>query len=95
MLPETPPAFLGVLELKLLKRASWRATHVHSNRVVYGVSVLTCGIVLFLLVQTLVVGIIDIEEAVQGFSNTGMLTVAMLLIVAAAMQKTGAINGLL
>ena len=47
-----------------------------------------------MLIATLVVGIIDIDEVVQGFSNTGMLTVAMLLVVAEAMQKTGAINGI-
>eukprot|EP00038_Savillea_parva_P002966 m.119506 g.119506 ORF g.119506 m.119506 type:complete len:740 (+) comp11022_c0_seq2:396-2615(+) len=36
--------------------------------------------------------IISLVEAVQGFSNIGMLTVAVLLIVAEAVKKTGAIN---
>eukprot|EP00035_Acanthoeca_spectabilis_P022882 m.446366 g.446366 ORF g.446366 m.446366 type:complete len:737 (-) comp19351_c0_seq1:60-2270(-) len=44
------------------------------------------------VVLMLVVDIISIPEAVQGFSNTGMLTVAVLLIVAEGVKKTGAIN---
>ncbi|TVQ95846.1 MAG: SLC13 family permease [Deltaproteobacteria bacterium] len=39
-------------------------------------------------------GVIGIDEAVAGFSNAGVLTVALLFIVAAAMQETGALQGL-
>eukprot|EP00043_Microstomoeca_roanoka_P017319 m.180464 g.180464 ORF g.180464 m.180464 type:complete len:785 (-) comp16615_c1_seq1:608-2962(-) len=39
-------------------------------------------------------GIITIEEAVVGFSNTGMLTVAVLFPVAAGVQMTGAFEPL-
>lgn len=37
-------------------------------------------------------GIISVQEAFQGFSNHGMLTVAFLFIVAAALQQTGVLN---
>jgi Na+/H+ antiporter NhaD/arsenite permease-like protein len=37
------------------------------------------------------VGIISVEESVQGFSNTGMMTVAALLVVAEAVKRTDAI----
>lgn len=39
-------------------------------------------------------GIIDSEEAVSGFANPGVLTVALLFVVAAAMQQTGALHSL-
>ena len=35
-------------------------------------------------------GIVSIHDAVEGFANTGMLTVAVLIIVAAGIEKTGA-----
>ncbi|MFC1652978.1 SLC13 family permease [Planctomycetota bacterium] len=38
-----------------------------------------------------VLGIITPEEALAGFSNKGMLTVAALYIIAAALKETGAI----
>jgi di/tricarboxylate transporter len=37
-------------------------------------------------------GVISVQEAFHGFSNHGMLTVAFLFIVAAAMQQTGVLN---
>eukprot|EP00050_Salpingoeca_kvevrii_P015314 m.45637 g.45637 ORF g.45637 m.45637 type:complete len:669 (-) comp6255_c0_seq1:63-2069(-) len=36
--------------------------------------------------------IITVEEAIQGFCNTGMLTVAVLFMVAAGVERTGAIE---
>lgn len=39
-----------------------------------------------------VCGIITAEEAFAGFSNTGMLTVALLFVVAAALRETGALD---
>lgn len=45
-----------------------------------------------MLIFVLAVGIVTPKEAMSGFSNTGMLTVAVLLIVADAVRKTGAIN---
>eukprot|EP00054_Salpingoeca_dolichothecata_P019377 m.120391 g.120391 ORF g.120391 m.120391 type:complete len:888 (+) comp23232_c0_seq1:57-2720(+) len=44
------------------------------------------------LTMFLALGIVTTTEAVQGFSNTGMLTVAFLFAVAAGVKKTGAIN---
>ena len=45
---------------------------------------------LFLAVLVLMLlGILEPGEAVSGFSNTGMLTIAMLFIVASAMTRTG------
>lgn len=38
------------------------------------------------------IGIISIEDAVRGFSNTGMLTVAVLFLVVAGLRETGAIE---
>lgn len=50
-------------------------------------------VVIFSVLILLVVGgVIDVEEAFQGFSNHGMLTVAFLYIVAAAIQKTDVFN---
>ncbi|MCB0801639.1 MAG: anion permease [Flavobacteriales bacterium] len=44
------------------------------------------------LLALLAGGIIDLKSAVAGFSNQGMLTVALLFIVAGALQYTGAIR---
>ncbi len=44
------------------------------------------------LVVFLATGIITDKEAVEGFSNRGMLTVAILFIVAGAFKETGAIG---
>ena len=44
------------------------------------------------LVLMAVGGVITVEEAFAGFSNTGMLTVMFLFIVAAALQQTGILN---
>lgn len=45
------------------------------------------GVVLFALA-----GIISPEQAFQGFSNTGMLTVAALYVVTAGLRETGALD---
>ncbi|MEX0876901.1 MAG: SLC13 family permease, partial [Phycisphaerales bacterium] len=49
-------------------------------------------IMMGVLVTLLVAGVLTPEEAVQGFANEGMITVAMLYIVAAAMKETGAMS---
>ena len=52
-------------------------------------------IIVFIALGLLVcTGIITPREAVTGFSNKGMLTVAILFVVAAAIQNTGSIYGL-
>lgn len=51
------------------------------------------GIIIFsVLVALLITGILTPEEALSGFSNEGMLTVALLFIVAGAVQKSGIID---
>jgi di/tricarboxylate transporter len=51
-------------------------------------------IIVFIALGLLVcTGIITPREAVIGFSNKGMLTVAILFVVAAAIQNTGALYG--
>lgn len=51
------------------------------------------------LVVFLLTGVITPDEAVKGFSNQGMLTIALLFIIAGAIQKSGifdrALSGLL
>jgi di/tricarboxylate transporter len=49
-------------------------------------------ICLAILALLLTLGILEPAEAVVGMSNKGMLTVAVLFIVAAAIKETGAIN---
>jgi len=50
-------------------------------------------IVVFSILLLLVFGgVINLEEAFQGFSNHAMITVAFLFVVAAALQKTGILN---
>ncbi len=49
-------------------------------------------IMMGVLMLLLVTGILDPDEAVQGFANRGVMTVGMLYIVAAAMKETGAMN---
>ena len=50
-------------------------------------------IVLFTTLMMLVAGeVITIEDAFAGFSNKGMLTVALLFIVAGALQNTGIVQ---
>jgi len=46
------------------------------------------------LVAVLIPGIISPEEAFLGFSNTGMLTVGALYVVAAGLRETGALDSL-
>ncbi|WP_087973174.1 SLC13 family permease [Oceanobacillus rekensis] len=52
-------------------------------------------IVSLVLVIFLITGILSPKEALSGFSNEGMLTVALLFIVAGAVQKTGIIENIL
>ena len=49
-------------------------------------------ILMGVLVTLLLAGVIEPGEAVRGFSNGGVITVAMLDVVAAGMRETGAIN---
>lgn len=44
------------------------------------------------LILLLLGGVIDEKEAFSGFSNSGILTVMFLFIVAGAMQQTGILN---
>src|SRR4030042_592454 len=54
---------------------------------------LATEIVVFGVMLLLVVGkIISLEEAFSGFSNTGLLTIGLLFVVAGSMQTTGALN---
>lgn len=46
------------------------------------------------LVLSAAVGIVSPEEALMGFSNSGLLTVAGLFVVAAAMRETGALDSM-
>ena len=52
--------------------------------------IIMMGVLLILLVF----GILQPDEAFQGFANQGVITVAMLYIVAAAMKETGAMSRL-
>jgi len=45
-------------------------------------------ILFFTLSLLLLSGVLSTEEAFKGFSNEGMLTIALLFVVAAAIQKT-------
>src|SRR5699024_4233091 len=49
-------------------------------------------IVFAVLTIFLITGILTLDEALSGFSNEGMLTVALLFIVAGAIQKSGFIE---
>lgn len=49
-------------------------------------------VVFSVLVIMLIAGILTPEEALSGFSNEGMLTIALLFIVAGAVQKSGLID---
>ena len=54
---------------------------------------ISVDIILFAgLAVIFIIGIIPAEEALSGFSNEGMLTVAVLYIVAAGLKETGAIH---
>ena len=54
---------------------------------------ISVDIILFAgLAVIFIIGIIPAEEALSGFSNEGMLTVAALYIVAAGLKETGAIQ---
>lgn len=52
-------------------------------------------IVFVALVILLLAGILTTEDALKGFSNEGMLTIALLFIVARAIQKSGAAERLI
>jgi di/tricarboxylate transporter len=55
--------------------------------------IIEADVVIFTVLILLVLGnVISLEEAFQGFSNHGMLTIAFLFIVAAAIQKTNVFN---
>ena len=49
-------------------------------------------VMFFALSALLFAGIIDLGDAFSGFSNKGMLTVAVLFIVSKAVENTGALN---
>lgn len=49
-------------------------------------------IMMGVLLVLLIFGVLEPQEAVQGFANQGVITVAMLYIVAAAMKETGAMS---
>ncbi|MCU0645822.1 MAG: SLC13 family permease, partial [bacterium] len=50
---------------------------------------------IFSALMLLVVGnVIDVKEALVGFSNSGMLTVGILFVVADALKQTGMLNEL-
>lgn len=49
-------------------------------------------VVFSVLVVFLISGLLTPEEALKGFSNQGMLTIALLFIVAGAVQKSGLID---
>ncbi|GIN20375.1 sodium:sulfate symporter [Siminovitchia fordii] len=52
------------------------------------------GLIIFLVLAILLLlGIITPEEALSGFSNEGMLIIALLFIVAGAVQESGMIDG--
>ena len=56
--------------------------------------VLGTDIIVFIALGLLVcTGVLTPREAVTGFANEGMLTVAILFVVAAAIQNTGALYG--
>lgn len=46
------------------------------------------------LIAVTIAGILPFEDALKGFSSKGMLTVAALFVVAAAVQYTGALTGI-
>ena len=50
--------------------------------------IIMMGVLLVLLVS----GVLEPDEAISGFANQGVMTVAMLYIVAAAMKETGAMS---
>ena len=49
-------------------------------------------IIFSVLIIFLITGVLNTKEALSGFSNEGMLTVALLFIVAGAIQKSGVIE---
>lgn len=49
-------------------------------------------VIFSVLVILMLSGILTVDEALSGFSNEGMLTVALLFIVAGVVQKSGLIN---
>ena len=57
--------------------------------------IVEADIAIFSVLLLLIVGrVINISEAFIGFSNSGMLTVGFLFIVARALQETGVLNRL-
>lgn len=56
-------------------------------------NVLSTEFVMFLaLAAVMLTGVISPEEALAGFSNPGLITIALLFIVSAAIRYTGALN---
>src|SRR5437763_273149 len=51
-------------------------------------------ITLAVLTLLLTLGVVTAEQALAGFSNEGMITVAVLSVVAAGLRETGAMAGL-
>lgn len=54
----------------------------------FGPDLVMMGVLLVLLLA----GVLEPEQAVNGFANPALVTVAMLYVVAAAMKETGAMN---
>lgn len=78
---------------------TWQAAFSMATIVVMLVTLVTTKIATDLvLVGTVAVlftfGIVDFGQAFGGFANEGMLTVAVLFVVASALRETGAINSI-
>ncbi|MBL0921620.1 MAG: SLC13 family permease [Phycisphaerales bacterium] len=54
----------------------------------FGADIVLMGV----LVALLVAGVLDAKEAVSGFANPGVITVAMLYVVAAGLKETGGLS---
>ena len=50
-------------------------------------------IVCFTVLVFMLTGVLTVEETLKGFSNEGMLTIALLFIIAFAIQKCGIADG--
>ncbi|MEM7622569.1 MAG: SLC13 family permease, partial [Planctomycetota bacterium] len=77
--PELQPWFVSLLIVAMI------ATLLTGR---FGPDIVFMGILTALVVG----GVIDVPQAVSGFANPGLITVALLYVVAAGMKQTGAMN---
>ncbi|MEZ6064725.1 MAG: SLC13 family permease [Planctomycetaceae bacterium] len=83
---ELTPQIIATLSVLLVAIAALMTSRA-------GADLILCGcLAVLLLVDRLIGGVVTLEGALKGFANPGMITVAIMFVVAEGLQQTGAVG---